>query len=102
MSSVAVFWTVDAVELSAHGDVLRVRWGLIDTRQNAWVNGRPHVAEVADVVALINSGAEVWTLLPDGTSGPLLQVVPARVDPAISTIEMMGQAPTVRDLEQLS
>jgi hypothetical protein len=30
---VAVFWTVDAVELSAHGDVLRVRWGLIDTKQ---------------------------------------------------------------------
>jgi hypothetical protein len=75
----------------------------IDRHQaNAWVNGRPHVAEVADVVALIKLGAEVWTLLPDGSSGPLLQVVPARVDPAISTIDMMGQAPTVRDLEQIS
>jgi len=97
-----IVWVVDAVELSALGNLLRVRWGAIDIARNAWVNGKPHMAEVADVVAHLYKGAEVWTILPNGIPGPRLRTACAKVDRYAATVEMVGQTYTIRDLNQLS
>ena len=101
-SRMAIVWVVDAVELGPLGNLLRVRWGAIDIARNAWVNGKPHMAEVADVVAHLCKGAEVWTILPNGIPGPRLRTACAKVDRYAATVEMVGQTYTIRDLNQLS
>jgi len=84
------------------GNLLRVRWGAIDIARNALVNGKPHTADVADVVTHLYEGAEVWTILPNGIPGPRLRTASAKVDRCAATVEMVGQTYTIRDLNQFS
>ena len=55
--------------------VTHVRWGIVDTDRNEWIEG-PDEAEVIDVVDALMAGQEVWTIYAEGSQtvpGPRLR-----------------------------
>ena len=54
---------VTKVRLDADGRVTRVEWGPVDTASNEW-HTEPQVADVAEVVAALEHGDDVFALFP--------------------------------------
>jgi hypothetical protein len=59
---VAKIRVVNGVRYSGDGSRLtHVRWGVVDTERNEWIEG-PAEADVVDVIDALAAGNEVWTI----------------------------------------
>jgi hypothetical protein len=97
----AVIPMVVAVRRNEHGDVTDVRMGYADPETNTWTpGGEPVVAPVLRVVDALMARDLVCTRMPNGTSGPGLRVVPAKVGRGVETIETDDLDRPVASFEQ--
>lgn len=84
----AVIPMVIAVRTNEQGDVTHVCLGYVDTETNRWATGStPATAPVLRVVDALMAGDLICTRMPDGTSGPGLRVVLAKIGRGVETIE---------------
>jgi len=97
----AVVPMVVAVRRNEHGDVTDVRMGYADTQTNAWTpGGEPTTAPVLRVVDALMASDTVCTRMPNGSSGPGLRVVEAKVGRGVETIESDDPDRPVASFEQ--
>ncbi len=97
-------YAVSKVRLDADGRITHVLWGEVDTRRNDWAAPEA-VVPVADAVAALNAGHQVFALYPS-THGhlPERRFIVADYDNGWHTIVLDG-APThereVHDMARL-
>jgi hypothetical protein len=83
---------VSGVKLDARGRVERVQLGLIDLKNNTWVEA-PKKCEMQEVISLIAAGYDVFSIFIVGRNmvqGPKFKVV--EYDHGIPGIELEKQA----------
>ncbi|MDB5777020.1 MAG: hypothetical protein JWP38_3153 [Herbaspirillum sp.] len=70
-------YAITAVEIDERTDlVTRIKWGSVDTLNNAWIEG-PGEADVEEAMHAISAGDDVYTIFPDGEHtvlGPRLEL----------------------------
>lgn len=92
---------VVAVRRNEQGDVTHVRLGYADTDKNTWIpGGEPAPVPVLKVVDALMARDVVCTRMPNGTSGPGLRVVLAKIGRGVETIETDDPERPISSLEQ--
>jgi hypothetical protein len=87
---------VSGVKLDARGRVERVQMGLIDVKQNKWIEA-PKKCEMQEVISLMAAGYDVYPIFIVGRNmvqGPKFQVV--EYDHGITGIELEKQIAGMR------
>lgn len=99
----SIIFVIESVRFDRRDEqVCRVRWGMVDTDRNIWING-PDEADVIDVVDKVMAGTDVWTIIyvdAYTVPGPKVRVVANAL--GIESIELSDDRSdpqrTVRDL----